>query len=79
MISKSFDPGQSDPVNGYFVQPFKERFERSPAHKQFPATMGSLRDSHGDHVDQLPEGFRPVAVSEGAPLAGIAPDSRANS
>jgi GMP synthase (glutamine-hydrolysing) len=32
--------------------------------------------SHGDRVTQLPDGFRPVAVSEGAPFAAIADDSR---
>ena len=32
--------------------------------------------SHGDRVTRLPEGFRPVAVSDGAPLAVIADDSR---
>jgi len=32
--------------------------------------------SHGDRVSSLPEGFRPVAVSDGAPLAFIADDTR---
>lgn len=32
--------------------------------------------SHGDRVTQLPPGFRPVAVSEGAPFAAIADDAR---
>jgi GMP synthase (glutamine-hydrolysing) len=32
--------------------------------------------SHGDHVARLPEGFRPVAVSKGAPFAAIADDKR---
>jgi len=32
--------------------------------------------SHGDHVTALPEGFRPVAVSRGAPFAAIADDQR---
>jgi GMP synthase (glutamine-hydrolysing) len=32
--------------------------------------------SHGDHVARLPEGFRPVAVSKGAPFAIIANDKR---
>ena len=32
--------------------------------------------SHGDHVTRLPDGFRPVASSPGAPLAAIADDSR---
>ncbi|HYG86160.1 MAG TPA: glutamine-hydrolyzing GMP synthase [Azospirillum sp.] len=32
--------------------------------------------SHGDRVTALPEGFRPVAVSEGAPFAAIADDRR---
>ncbi|MDE1148193.1 MAG: glutamine-hydrolyzing GMP synthase [Azospirillaceae bacterium] len=32
--------------------------------------------SHGDHVAQLPEGFRIVATSEGAPYAIIADDAR---
>ena len=32
--------------------------------------------SHGDRVISLPEGFRPVAVSEGAPFAAIADDER---
>src|SRR5258708_27231765 len=30
--------------------------------------------SHGDKVDALPPGFRPVAPSEGAPIAAIADD-----
>ncbi|PWC34832.1 glutamine-hydrolyzing GMP synthase [Azospirillum sp. TSO22-1] len=32
--------------------------------------------SHGDRVTALPEGFRPVGVSEGAPFAAIADDRR---
>jgi GMP synthase (glutamine-hydrolysing) len=32
--------------------------------------------SHGDHVIRLPEGFRVVATSEGAPYAGFADDTR---
>ena len=32
--------------------------------------------SHGDRVTALPDGFRPVAVSEGAPYAVIADDVR---
>ena len=32
--------------------------------------------SHGDRVTKLPEGFKPVAVSEGAPFAAIADDAR---
>ncbi len=32
--------------------------------------------SHGDRVTALPDGFRPVAVSEGAPFAAIADDRR---
>ena len=32
--------------------------------------------SHGDRVISLPEGFRPVATSEGAPFAVIADDAR---
>ena len=32
--------------------------------------------SHGDRVIELPEGFRPVAVSEGAPFAAIADEVR---
>ena len=32
--------------------------------------------SHGDHISQAPEGFRTVAVSEGAPYALIADDAR---
>jgi GMP synthase (glutamine-hydrolysing) len=32
--------------------------------------------SHGDRVTRLPSGFRPVAVSEGAPFAAIADDTR---
>jgi len=32
--------------------------------------------SHGDRVTRLPEGFRTVAVSEGAPYAAIANDAR---
>ena len=32
--------------------------------------------SHGDRVTALPDGFRPVAVSEGAPYAVIADDAR---
>jgi GMP synthase (glutamine-hydrolysing) len=32
--------------------------------------------SHGDRVTALPPGFRPVAVSEGAPFAAIADDAR---
>ena len=32
--------------------------------------------SHGDHVDALPEGFKAVAVSEGAPYAAISNEER---
>ena len=32
--------------------------------------------SHGDRVTALPSGFKPVAVSEGAPFAAIADDTR---
>jgi GMP synthase (glutamine-hydrolysing) len=32
--------------------------------------------SHGDRVSALPPGFRPVAVSDGAPFAAIADDAR---
>lgn len=32
--------------------------------------------SHGDHVDALPEGFKVVATSEGAPYAAIANEDR---
>ncbi len=32
--------------------------------------------SHGDHVTALPQGFRPVASSPGAPYAAIADDAR---
>ena len=32
--------------------------------------------SHGDRVDELPDGFRAVGVSEGAPFAAIADDTR---
>lgn len=32
--------------------------------------------SHGDRVDSLPEGFRTVAVTEGAPYAAIANDEK---
>ena len=32
--------------------------------------------SHGDRIEAIPAGYRPVAVSEGAPFAAIADDSR---
>jgi GMP synthase (glutamine-hydrolysing) len=32
--------------------------------------------SHGDHVDLIPDGFKAVAVSDGAPFAAIADDER---
>ncbi|MES1943787.1 GMP synthase [Salinisphaera sp. PC39] len=32
--------------------------------------------SHGDRVERLPEGFRVIAETEGAPLAGMADDTR---
>ncbi|MFC4348241.1 glutamine-hydrolyzing GMP synthase [Kordiimonas lipolytica] len=32
--------------------------------------------SHGDHVDRLPEGFKVVATSEGAPFAAIANEDK---
>ena len=32
--------------------------------------------SHGDRVTRLPDGFRAVAVSNGAPFAAIADDAR---
>ena len=39
-------------------------------------TSDTVWMSHGDRVTQLPPGFRPVAVSEGAPFAAIANDTR---
>jgi GMP synthase (glutamine-hydrolysing) len=32
--------------------------------------------SHGDRVNKLPDGFRPVAVSDGAPFAAVADEAR---
>ncbi len=32
--------------------------------------------SHGDRIEAIPPGFRPVAISEGAPFAAIADDER---
>lgn len=32
--------------------------------------------SHGDKIDTIPEGFRPVAVTEGSPYAAIANDDK---
>ncbi|MGH7212299.1 MAG: glutamine-hydrolyzing GMP synthase, partial [Acetobacteraceae bacterium] len=32
--------------------------------------------SHGDRIDRIPPGFRTVAVTDGAPFAAIADDSR---
>lgn len=39
-------------------------------------TRAQVWMSHGDRVTALPEGFRVVAVSEGAPFAAIADDER---
>ena len=39
-------------------------------------TQAPVWMSHGDRVEVLPEGFRVVAVSEGAPFAAIADDGR---
>ena len=39
-------------------------------------TRAQVWMSHGDRVAALPEGFRAVAVSEGAPFAAIADDTR---
>lgn len=41
-----------------------------------PGAREQVWMSHGDHVTALPEGFRIVAVSQGAPFAMIADDSR---
>ena len=41
-----------------------------------PGAREQVWMSHGDRVTRLPEGFRPVAVSEGAPFAVIADDAR---
>jgi GMP synthase (glutamine-hydrolysing) len=41
-----------------------------------PGAREQVWMSHGDHVTRLPPGFRPVAVSEGAPFAAIADDGR---
>ena len=41
-----------------------------------PGAREQVWMSHGDRVTRLPEGFRPVAVSEGAPFAAIADDAR---
>jgi len=32
--------------------------------------------SHGDRIDSIPDGFRPVAVSDGSPFAAIANDEK---
>src|SRR5438876_6654895 len=45
-----------------------------------PTAQGGAREqvwmSHGDKVDALPQGFRAVASSDGAPFAAIADDER---
>ncbi|MBB4210358.1 GMP synthase (glutamine-hydrolysing) [Rhodothalassium salexigens DSM 2132] len=41
-----------------------------------PGSREQVWMSHGDHVDRLPEGFRVVAQSDGAPFAFIADDAR---
>ena len=41
-----------------------------------PGAREQVWMSHGDRVTRLPEGFRPVAVSDGAPFAVIADDAR---
>ena len=41
-----------------------------------PGSREQVWMSHGDRVTTLPGGFRPVAVSEGAPFAAIADDGR---
>ncbi len=41
-----------------------------------PGTRETVWMSHGDRVTKLPEGFRVVATSEGAPFAAIADDAR---
>ncbi|WP_137123607.1 glutamine-hydrolyzing GMP synthase [Roseomonas sp. HF4] len=41
-----------------------------------PGAREQVWMSHGDRVTRLPEGFRPVAVSDGAPFAAIADDER---
>ena len=41
-----------------------------------PGSREQVWMSHGDRVTALPEGLRPVAVSDGAPFAAIADDER---
>jgi GMP synthase (glutamine-hydrolysing) len=41
-----------------------------------PGTRAPVWMSHGDRVTKLPDGFRAVAVSNGAPFAAIADDAR---
>ena len=41
-----------------------------------PGAREQVWMSHGDHVTALPQGFRIVATSEGAPFAVVADDSR---
>ncbi len=41
-----------------------------------PGTKAPVWMSHGDRVTRLPQGFRAVAVSNGAPFAAIADDAR---
>ncbi|HWT10517.1 MAG TPA: glutamine-hydrolyzing GMP synthase [Roseomonas sp.] len=41
-----------------------------------PGAREQVWMSHGDRVTRLPAGFRPVAVSDGAPFAVIADDAR---
>ena len=43
-----------------------------------PGTAHQVWMSHGDRVEKLPPGFRPVGVSEGAPFAAIAEIGRAH-
>ncbi len=41
-----------------------------------PGRSAQVWMSHGDHVDRLPEGFRVIGTSEGAPFAAIADETR---
>ena len=41
-----------------------------------PGDRAPVWMSHGDRVTRLPEGFSPVAVSEGAPYAAVADETR---
>jgi len=72
------DGGVESSDHREFGRAFVEVQEDSPLFADVwpPGTRHQVWMSHGDRVTRLPEGFRVIAASEGAPFAAIADERR---